>query len=838
MRLELELSGLELECEDRPDLDDDDALKDWIWQHRRDEILGAMKVTRTKVHTQPTEEAGTSPSLKKRYTTESDRVLELLDTISQVQRVFLERESLAEAFGCLLNGLLSMVNSEYGFIGEVKYTDEGDMFLQIHSRASSSIMDEWSPHMKHFFQQHEKEAVNLYNLHSLFGECLLTKKPLLSNDVHSDSRAGGVPPGHPELNRFLGVPFFQQHGEIMGIVGVANRPEGYSEADIKLLGPFVSTCGSIIQSFRQIKRNESFISTLEEKVKERTDKLQSANEDLALANKRVLSASAAQLEHFACMSHEIRTPLNCIIGLSSLLQDSDLNPMQEEAVRMIVSSGDLLLTVVNDVLDYSKLESGNVEIEIQRASLQETLNALVHSISMKAQSKNISLRTLFDIILPEFLRTDSRRVQQILYNLLGNAVKFSNEGSVVDLRVGLSDGTAPEHAYSPSPHSIPQTPNKTDYIRFAVKDYGKGIANTDYQRIFEPFRQATYETEQVYGGTGLGLAITAKLVHGLGGAIYVDSKEGQWSRFTVDLPFNEPANDPIRMGEDLRDVTILFVCNEDAVARQVGGIFGSCNIDHLRFTTSDKMEEKISCQGFLQRGRIYVYLGQEDLFSQFSYDLLSQLASKTVLLTFGPRFEVSQSQGHYRSLVQVIPSVLIKSISSYVAKCGARGARGGLQRQLSFKSASGDNYQDYRILIAEDNKINQKVLVRMLKRLGIEEITVVENGREAVDAEAAEEFDLVFMDMQMPVMDGLEACELITKRTTGHEQATVVFVTAHVSPAFEARCEKAGASGFLPKPFNISDIENCLRSVYGIRDGDERDGLDSDSSVDFDDDFE
>lgn len=749
MKVQLELPPLTLDCEDSPPVDDEEALKEWLWIHHKNAIFDSMKVSK-EAKSEDSGENKIAPLHTIRNDPALDRRLELLDTIAQVQRVFLESESLSEAFSCLLTGLLVMVDSEYGFIGEVKYTEDEDMYLQIHSRASSAVS--WSPMMTEFFQQNDKEAVNLYNLHSLFGECLLTKEAVLSNDVASDSRAGGVPPGHPQLDRFLGVPFFKQHGEVMGIVGVANKPGGYTEADIKLLGPFVSTCGSIVQSYSQIKKNESLISTLEEKVKERTDSLQHANEELGEANKRVLQASAAQLEHFACMSHEIRTPLNCIIGLSSLLQESDLNPMQEEAVRMIVSSGDLLLTVVNDVLDYSKLESGNVEIEIQRSSLQETLNALVHSIALKAQSKNISLRTLYGVELPEFLRTDSRRVQQILYNILGNAVKFSNEGSVIDLRVEISDGAMPEDAYSPPISDGLQKVEASNFVRFTVKDYGKGIAKGDFQRIFEPFRQATYETEQVYGGTGLGLAITAKLVHGLGGSIFVDSEEGQWSRFTVDLPFGETPVDPTKLTENLQNVIIFLICSDNAVATQVSKTLRACHVDCTRFKSSDEMEAKMGCEGFLDRNKTYIYLCQEDLCSEYAFDLLKQLVGKACLLTFGPRFEVSQSQGHYRSLVQVIPSVFIKSLGAYAAKC--EGERPRMQRRHSFSSAAGENYQDYRIMIAEDNKINQKVLLRMLKRIGIVDITVVDNGKEAVEAEASREFDLIFMDLQMPIMDG------------------------------------------------------------------------------------
>ena len=163
------------------------------------------------------------------------------------------------------------------------------------------------------------------------------------------------------------------------------------------------------------------IHLLEQMVRERTNKLEASNAQLEEANRRVVQASELQLQHFACMSHEIRTPLNCIIGLSSLMEESeDLNPLQRDSMRMIVSSGDLLRAVVDDVLDYSKLESGNVDVEIKRSNLQQTLGSLVHSVEMRGLATDVKIRTHYDRLIPEFVKTDTRRVQQILYNLLGS----------------------------------------------------------------------------------------------------------------------------------------------------------------------------------------------------------------------------------------------------------------------------------------------------------------------------------------------------------------------------------------------------------------------------------
>ena len=566
---------------------------------------------------------------------------------------------------------------------------------------------------------------------------------------------------------------------------------------------------------RTALKSSANVTLLEEKVQERTSKLQITNQRLEEANSRILLASAAQLQHFACMSHEIRTPLNCIIGLSSLLQESVLDSMQKESMQMIVSSSDLLLTVVNDVLDYSKLESGNVDISIQRSNLQETLNFVVHSIETKASLKNVRLRTIYGTNVSEFADTDSRRLQQILYNLLGNAIKFSEEGGVVELTVSLATPSSCKtgHCYSPSDKSaLPENNGwsaETQTLRLTVKDYGQGIAQKDFAAIFEPFRQAGAETERVYGGTGLGLAISSKLVRGLGGSIGVDSEEGRWTEFFVDLPSNDVPVDIEDISAGLKNVVILFVCNDAWKQDRISRIFRAYCVEFMSFSHMKELHAWIIAQEKLSSERSYLCIVSEALFDQTTYNEVLASAN-LVLITYGPKYDVAVAHAHYRSLLNVLPSVLIKQLGVHV-KLSRRPL---FAKELSRDKLHDVSYKDYKFLIAEDNLINQKVLLRILNRLGIQNVEIVDNGQKAVDLEAEREFDVILMDMQMPVMDGVEACQLICQRQDGHPKAKIIFVTAHVSDEFEKDCFKSGASGFLPKPFNIRDIENSLLKMY------------------------
>jgi GAF domain-containing protein len=236
--------------------------------------------------------------------------LDLLTTIVKVHRKFFDSESSNITFGYFLEALLDIMDSEYGFIGEIKYEDDGTMYLQ--TRAVTNIA--WNDETQKFYEENVEQGLRFCNLKTLFGTVMTTGKPVISNNPSIDPRAGGIPAGHPPLNHFLGIPFFKSNGEMNGMVGLSNRPGGYSEEDIAFLEPVTVMCANLFQIYLQMEQNHYLINSLEQSVKARTSELEQANADLEEANRRLREASEQQLEHFACMSHEIRTPLNCIIG--------------------------------------------------------------------------------------------------------------------------------------------------------------------------------------------------------------------------------------------------------------------------------------------------------------------------------------------------------------------------------------------------------------------------------------------------------------------------------------------------------------------------------------------
>ena len=553
--------------------------------------------------------------------------------------------------------------------------------------------------------------------------------------------------------------------------------------------------------------------------------------------------------------------------MSDLLQGTELTPMQNENLKMITGSGNLLLNVVNDVLDFSKLATGNVEIDIKRSNLQETLNATVHSIDMKAQARCLSLRTFYDVALPEYVHTDAHRLQQILFNLLGNAVKFSNQGGTIELGVkviangsctcfkedldsldnhskfrsmsrasgifGSSQSFSPydqdydiqseDKAFHNSerccPHVQQDTPDVPSdlgepkhWLRLVVKDYGKGIKESEFENIFKPFRQESKYIERQHGGTGLGLAITAKLVKAMEGEISVNSQFGEWTEFTVDLPLREEPVEPKKLGQNLVDVQVVLVDSDMSSYDRLRHIFQECGVSCVSLPYMKAITKKVITSSPL------VCLIHEDFYDHESYESLLHDCPEAKLVTFGPKYAVKDSPLHVRAPVALLPCVLMNTLCSVlpeIASVVQPSASSALD--VSSKKHACDISQ-LRVLVAEDNHINQKVMTRMLDKLGVKEVIMVDNGQKAVDAVGdTDHYDVVLMDMQMPVMDGIQACRIITgnQRSSKGTKPKIVFVSANVN--CEDEFASVGAWDSVSKPFKIDTIRACLEKVAATK---------------------
>jgi len=442
-----------------------------------------------------------------------------------------------------------------------------------------------------------------------------------------------------------------------------------------------------------------------------------------------------------------RTPLNCITVLSNLLLDDPgvTDPALAETIRMIANGCDMLSDIVNDVLDYSKLASHKVEVRNTPTNLRRTIAVVTETLQVKARELGLTLRTNIDGHAPDIIITDGRRVQQILYNLIGNAIKFGNANpespKYIDVDV---------HSVSKKCETLNGQGGGREYqsLQFSIRDYGIGIDPTHLKAIFEPFQQAIgIDDDQciqqaTVGGTGLGLAITSKLVQCLGGTIHVQSQMGEGSTFSFTLP----------------EVEVCSVRQENEMITQpMSPSEQQVNVNRKR--TADGSVKSLLLESV----------------SLLSLPNVVEVASSDSSCTPPPS-----------------PPVAIKPSPGLVAQPGRE---------------DDTSLSELKVLIAEDNVVNQKVLRRALERLGVSRVDVAENGQQAVTRTLQAAYDVVFMDLQMPVMDGIEATKIIAARA---RHPKVVVLTAHAAPEFQERARRAGAVDFVTKPFRQDKIREVL----------------------------
>jgi PAS domain S-box-containing protein len=597
-------------------------------------------------------------------------------------------------------------------------------------------------------------------------EILSTGTPVIDHVVQHT-----WPDGHVTWSLNVAMPVRDDHGEIVGVWGT-NKDITHSKLT-------------------------------EQALEHRTGDLQVANARLELATEAALAASQAKSAFLANMSHEIRTPMNGVIGMTELLLETALDRVQRDYAQTIRSSARALLNVINDILDFSKVEAGKLELEEVEFNLRDVVEEVSRLISIQADTKGLEVIAHLEPALPERVIGDAARLRQILFNLGGNAVKFTATGEVaIEVKLQGQDAAGA-------------------LVKFEVRDTGIGIPPDRLSALFAPFTQVDASTTRRFGGTGLGLSIVKRLAHLMGGESGVESHEGIGSTFWFTARFAPSAAPPARLRTPgvLHGCRVLIV-DDNATNRKV--LAGELKRWDIECVSAKSAEEALAVMRASHTPFDIALLDHQmpgwdgaELGRRINSDPALNSIRLVLLTSSGQNSDRDEfaALGFAGYLLKPVNRIdLIETMSAVLAG-NADDWHTQTQPIITRKYLrQRRGHEARRILVAEDDPVNRKVAVRLLELMGYQ-VDTVDDGRQAVDAWCKGSYDLILMDCQMPELDGYEATREIRGQETPQRHIPIVALTANVMPGVETQCKAAGMDAYVAKPFDRDHLEACLDAL-------------------------
>tara|TARA_Y100001960_G_scaffold331713_1_gene429616 strand:+ start:5973 stop:8540 length:2568 start_codon:yes stop_codon:yes gene_type:complete len=528
------------------------------------------------------------------------------------------------------------------------------------------------------------------------------------------------------------------------------------------------------KEIENIKGNDE-ISKFSNKVKELTTEIIEAKDSAIKANE-------AKSVFLANMSHEIRTPLNGIIGMIEVMSDTELNNVQKEYLKTVDTSSQLLLTLINDVLDFSKIESGNIDVTPTTTNIRETIYDIVSVNVQKAVDKNLTINVDLDENIPAAINVDDHRLRQVLMNLMSNAIKFTNAG-VVNISANIIN-----------------TINDEKEIRFEVSDTGVGIEKSRQKNIFNSFIQEDSSTTKKYGGTGLGLAISSQLIELMGSKIKLKSEKNMGSKFFFDLKLKEKKN---MKHKDLSYINVSLISKDNQKVKTIMKEFSVYNIMNVN--------RKHSLEEISETDKNNLVVIVEDKVE--SNDFYQEISKLTKL---GYNICLIKDLNNKQKTNENVSGIVLYPVLGERMRKSLKSAFNNIKNITNKEKKAPKATNKIRVLLVEDNRVNQQIAIIHLRNAGME-YTLAENGLEAVNKyKSNEKFDIVLMDCMMPVKDGFEATKEIREHENKNDmkKIPIIALTASVIDDDIQRCFSVGMNSYIPKPVKRERLIDEINKLH------------------------